>query len=80
MGGHSHFCHVELVERSAEGRLLPTGRKTSLRCQEYIKKPLDCIKVLGIHPYTHTRISFRFFIVFGVSKKRGIYIYILYIL
>ena len=27
-------CHVEPVERSAKGRLLTTGRKTSLRCQE----------------------------------------------
>ena len=38
MGGHPHLCHVELAERSAEGRLLPTGRKTSLHCQEYVKK------------------------------------------
>ena len=47
MGGQSHFCHVELVERSAEGRLPPTGRKTSLHCQEYIKKTIGWFSVCG---------------------------------
>ena len=79
-GGHSHFCHVEPAERSAEGRLLPTGRKTSLRCQEYVKKTLGWFSVCGKPANRQTGKPFgKSIVLWRINEKRIYILYLIYI-